>query len=122
MSVKNERELINEIAAEVLDLPPEGQWLVDLDGASPFLLSFSSSVGEKDHFKIWIQGEAAIKVGWNGPSEPFSQLIFRGNFASDNKIKLIERHGYQGINHGEELEFLALLMAEGEWEPWSLKP
>ncbi len=118
---ENDRVFVAEIAQEILDLPPEGQWMIELDGQPVQLLSFSSTVGEKDFFKIWIQGEAAIKVDDIGPTEPFNQLIFKGNFISDNKLVLIERYGYPNIKLGEEIEFLAYLITEGEWEPWSLR-
>lgn len=116
MSSKNERALIADIAEKVLDMPPEGQWLVYLDDDQPFLLSLSSSVGEKDLFKIWVQGGNAIKVDERGPVEPYNQLIFKGNFISDKKLELIERHGYKNIERGKELEFLGDLILRGRME------
>ena len=117
MSTEDKRPLLHEIAEEVLDMPPKGQWLVYLENDQPFLLSLSSFVGEEDLFKIWIQGAAPIKIDEYGEKvEPYDQLIFKGNFISDNKLELCERHGYENIEKGEELEFLGRLISEGRME------
>lgn len=117
MSSKNERSIVSDVAQEVLDMPPEGQWFVYLDDDQPYLLSLSSSVGEENFFKIWIQGAGAIKIDESGEKmAPFNQLIFKGNIISDVKLELIERHGYRNIEGGEELEFLRRLILEGRME------
>jgi hypothetical protein len=114
MSSKTEREIVADIAQQVLDMPPRGQCVVYLDDGLPFLLSLSSEVGEKDCFKIWVQGIKAIKVDqWGDLVEPYDQFIFEGNFISDAKLKLLERHGYEDIERGKELEFLGHLILEG---------
>lgn len=111
-----ESESQTKIAEAVLDMPLRGQCIISLDGQS-FLLSISSSVGEKDLYKIWVQDPVAIKVDDSGPVEPYNQLIFRGNDISNTKIVLDEKHGYEEIEKGTELEFLGHLLSDG-YQSW----
>lgn len=115
MSSRQEREAVADITQRILDkMPSEGQCLISL-GNQTFLLSISSSVGEEGACKLWIQGRDGIKVDDCGPVEPFNQLIFRARVLdSPSQVELIERHGYSSIDRGEEIDFLRILLAEGE--------
>ena len=87
------------------------QFSASLDNRA-FLLSLS--LAEENVLKLWIQDRKAIRVDDSGPIEDYNQLIYQIERETGLvKAKLVGRHGYQDIERGKEIEFLARMLSQG---------